>query len=155
MIPDRVRAHEEAFNAAFRSGDRGPFADDAVMRFEGVPVGPYVGRPAIAAAYATRPPTDTMTVRHAESVGDTDVVRFAGDAGGASVLTVRWRRPGGRPDDSVRLSVTSGRRSIPHAAVDGECRAEHPAGAPPPAPETFVNRSDPPVRSPVGIVVPA
>jgi steroid delta-isomerase len=54
VIPDRVRAHEEAFKPAFRSGDRGPFlatfADDAVMRFEGVPVGPYVGRPAIAAA---------------------------------------------------------------------------------------------------------
>ncbi|HEY6593212.1 MAG TPA: nuclear transport factor 2 family protein [Asanoa sp.] len=95
MIPDRVRAHEEAFKPAFRSGDRGPFlatfADDAVMRFEGVPVGPCVGRPAIAAAYVTRPPTDTMAVRHAESVGDTDGVRFSWDAGGAGVLTVRWR----------------------------------------------------------------
>ena len=95
MIPDRVRAHEEAFNAAFRSGDWAPFvatfADDAVMRIEGVPVGPYVGRPAIGAAYATRPPTDTMTVQHAESIGDTDVVRFAWDAGGTGVLTVRWR----------------------------------------------------------------
>jgi hypothetical protein len=61
------------------------------MRFHGVPVGPYVGRPAIAEAYAARPPTDTMTVRDVESVGDTDVVRFAWDAGGTGVLTVRWR----------------------------------------------------------------
>jgi steroid Delta-isomerase len=94
VIPDRVRAHEEAFNAAFHSGDWAPFvatfADDAVMRFEGVPAEPYVGRPAIAEAYAERPPTDTMTVLDVESGGDTDVVRFAWDAGGTGLLTVRW-----------------------------------------------------------------
>jgi steroid delta-isomerase len=94
VIPDRVRAHEEAFNTAMRSGDWAPFVatftEAAVMRFEGVPAGPYVGRPAIAEAYAARPPTDTMTVRDVETVGDTDVVRFAWDGGGTGALTVRW-----------------------------------------------------------------
>jgi hypothetical protein len=59
--------HELAFNAAVESGDFGPlvalFAPDAVMSFEGVPVGPFIGRDAIAAAYAAEPPTDTLTVR--------------------------------------------------------------------------------------------
>ena len=35
------------------------FAPDGVLRFEGVPVGPFVGRAAIAAAYDERPPDDT------------------------------------------------------------------------------------------------
>ena len=85
------------FNAAVRGADFGPFlatfAPDAVMRFEGVPAGPYEGREQIAQAYAERPPTDTMTVRSVETDGDTDVVRFAWDAGGTGTMTVAWRGP--------------------------------------------------------------
>ena len=44
--------HVERFNEAVRSGDYAPmlaaFAPDAEMAFEGVPVGPFVGREAIA-----------------------------------------------------------------------------------------------------------
>ena len=36
------------------------FAADAVVEFVGPPVGPFVGRSAIAAAYATSPPDDTI-----------------------------------------------------------------------------------------------
>jgi hypothetical protein len=57
-------AHVERFNDAVRSGDFtemiGGFAPDAEMVFEGVPVGPFAGRAAIAEAYARRPPTDEV-----------------------------------------------------------------------------------------------
>jgi steroid Delta-isomerase len=95
MIPERVREHARAFNAAVRSGDFGPFVatftGDAVMRFVGVPAGPFVGRSAIAEAYAAQPPTDTLTVHDATTEADVDVVRFRWDSGGAGTFTVRWR----------------------------------------------------------------
>jgi steroid Delta-isomerase len=95
MIPERVREHARQFNAAVRSGDFGrfvaTFTDDAVMRFVGVPAGPFVGRAAIGQAYASQPPTDTLTVHEVSSEGDVDVVRFTWDGGGAGTLTVRWR----------------------------------------------------------------
>jgi steroid Delta-isomerase len=57
-------AHLERFNEGVRSGDFGPmlaaFAADAELVFEGVPVGPFVGREAIAEAYARQPPTDEV-----------------------------------------------------------------------------------------------
>ena len=60
------REHAERFNAAVESGDFGPlvelFADDAVLEFVGVPAGPFVGRDAIAAAYAAQPPDDALDV---------------------------------------------------------------------------------------------
>lgn len=95
MTPERVREHARAFNSAVRSGDFRPFAatftEDAVMRFVGVPAGPFVGRTAIAEAYATQPPTDTLTVGEVTTQADVDVVRFQWDGGGTGTLTVRWR----------------------------------------------------------------
>jgi steroid delta-isomerase len=95
MTPERVREHARAFNAAVRSGDWDPFVatftDDAVMRFVGVPAGPFVGRPAIAEAYATQPPTDTLAVDEVATEADVDVVRFRWDSGGTGTLTIRWR----------------------------------------------------------------
>ena len=96
MIPDRVRAHAEGFNAAVRTGDftafTTTFRKDAVMRFVGVPAGPYLGRDAIAAGYAAQPPDDTLTVLSVSPLGggDTDEVRFAWDRGGAGTMIVRW-----------------------------------------------------------------
>jgi hypothetical protein len=59
-----LTAHVERFNQAVRSGDFEPmlagFAPDAEMVFEGVPVGPFAGRQAIADAYAEQPPTDEV-----------------------------------------------------------------------------------------------
>lgn len=92
---DRVRAHVELFNAAVQSGDwtqfLATFADDAVMRFEGVPVGPFHGRAAITEAYAHQPPTDTMRIGTVETSGDTDLASFVWSAGGTGTLTLRWR----------------------------------------------------------------
>ena len=59
--------HERRFNDAVSSGDFAPlvelFADDAELEFVGVPVGPFVGRDAIAAAYETQPPDDALDVQ--------------------------------------------------------------------------------------------
>ena len=83
--------HVDTFNAAVRSGDFAPllelFADDASLEFVGVPVGPFEGRDAIAAAYAVRPPTDTMTVLAVQVEDDGTVVEpfsWSADAGARS-----------------------------------------------------------------------
>jgi hypothetical protein len=59
-------AHVERFNEGVRSGDFGPmldaFATDAELVFEGVPVGPFDGIEAIAAAYAAQPPDDEVRI---------------------------------------------------------------------------------------------
>jgi hypothetical protein len=95
-LRDRVFAHAELYNAAVRSGDYSAFvetfAEDAVMRFEAIPVGPFRGREAIAEAYATRPPTDTLTVRSVSEVDeDTARVTLDYDGGGSGWMVVRWR----------------------------------------------------------------
>src|ERR687886_270941 len=58
--------HVARFNAGVRSGDFGPmvdgFTDDAELVFEGIPVGPFVGKEAIAAAYREQPPDDELRI---------------------------------------------------------------------------------------------
>lgn len=59
-----LTAHVTRFNTAVESGRFDEivehFADDAELVFEGVPLGPFVGRDAIAAAYASQPPDDRL-----------------------------------------------------------------------------------------------
>ena len=94
-MTDRVQEHFRLFNEAVRSHDwtafLGTFAGDAVMRFEGVPVGPYAGLDQIGRAYAERPPSDTMSCVSDARDGEHDVVRFAWDAGGGGMLRLSWR----------------------------------------------------------------
>ena len=95
--------HVKRFNAAVRSGDFGPmlenFADDATMAFEGVPVGPFAGRDAIAAAYREQPPDDELDVLDVRQDGDTVVASYA------------WRREPDVRAGELRLTVESGRIS--------------------------------------------
>ena len=90
----RAADHVAAFNHSVRSGDWASFADrftpDATMRFVGVPAGPFSGREAIAAGYASQPPSDTLTVGRVVSRGDVDELWFAWDNGGAGIMTIRW-----------------------------------------------------------------
>jgi hypothetical protein len=96
-----ARRHVDTFNAAVRSGDFAPlvalFADDAALEFVGVPVGPFVGREAIAAAYAAQPPTDTMTVLSVAVEDGTVVEPFS------------WASDGGARSGEMRLAVDGGR----------------------------------------------
>ena len=84
-----LTAHAERFNEGIRSGDFGPmlarFAPDAELVFDGVPVGPFVGRDAIAAAYRTQPPTDEVRL-----LGPTRVEN------GALVADYAWASEGAR-----------------------------------------------------------
>ena len=52
------------FNHGVRTGDWSRLvevlADDCVLVFEGIPVGPFHGKDAIAAAYAQQPPSDEI-----------------------------------------------------------------------------------------------
>ena len=87
----------ETHNAAVRSGDWTEFSkwftDDAEVRFEGVPVGPFRGRDEIRAAYESRPPDDEVEVRNVRSEGDRTVADYgwlADDGVRAGELRVTW-----------------------------------------------------------------
>lgn len=96
-VSARIEQHAAAFNAAVQSRDWRSFADrftpDATMRFIGVPAGPFVGRAAIARAYAEQPPTDTLTIRDVDSTGGVDTAFFAWSAGGGGAMRLTWEGP--------------------------------------------------------------
>ncbi|WP_350275244.1 nuclear transport factor 2 family protein [Kribbella sp. HUAS MG21] len=97
----RVAEHVDAFNQAVATGDwdgfAGRFAADASMTFAGVPVGPFHGRAAIAAAYREDPPTDTMTVLDVRTYDGTDSARFRWTDGGTGTMELTWT-----PDGAVQ-----------------------------------------------------
>ena len=87
--------HAELFNAGVRDGDFtalvDTFAPTAVMRFVGVPAGPFVGRESIARAYAESPPDDTMSIVEAHEAGPcTMQASFSWSRGGGGSMTVSW-----------------------------------------------------------------
>ena len=106
-MSERVHAHDAAINDTVASCEwetfSERFADDATLAFEGVPVGPFTGRPAIAAAYAAQPPTDTMTVVDMDSEGDQETVRFVWSAGGTGTMHITWQ---GGAIAALRVSFT-------------------------------------------------
>jgi steroid Delta-isomerase len=69
-----IDAYIADHNDAVRSGDWFRFAewftDDAEVRFEGVPVGPFRGREEIRRAYEAQPPDDEVEVRNVRDDGD-------------------------------------------------------------------------------------
>jgi steroid Delta-isomerase len=89
--------HVRRFNAGVRSGDFSAmlenFADDATMTFEGVPVGPFVGRNAIAQAYREQPPDDELDVLDRRREGDIVIAGYA------------WRREPAWRAGELRLTV--------------------------------------------------
>ena len=93
--------HVERFNAGVRSGDFGPmiaaFAENAELHFEGVPVGPFVGRDAIDAAYRQQPPDDEVEILGVEERDD-----------GVVVARYAWLREEGRPAGEMRLTPREG-----------------------------------------------
>jgi hypothetical protein len=61
-----LEKHVARFNEGVRTGEFGAmvaaFSEDAELRFEGIPVGPFVGREAIADAYRAQPPDDEIVL---------------------------------------------------------------------------------------------
>ena len=92
-----LEQHVEWFNHGVRSGDFAPmleqFTDDAELVFEGVPAGPFHGKEAIAAAYASSPPDDEVDVLSSEREDETIVARYA------------WRADNGRPAGRMILTT--------------------------------------------------
>ena len=80
-VGDLLREHVDHFNAGLRTGDWGPmlegFDDDAELEFRGVPVGPFVGRQAIEAAYREQPPDDEVRLLEQRTVDGRAEARYA------------------------------------------------------------------------------
>ena len=89
--------HVDRFNEGVRTGDftrmLENLADDATMAFEGVPVGPFAGRDAIAQAYRDQPPDDELDVLDARREDDTIVAGYA------------WRREPDKRAGELLLTV--------------------------------------------------
>jgi hypothetical protein len=80
-------AHARAFNHGVVTGDWSPmlgrFADDAEVRFENVPAGPFSGIDEIRRAYAEQPPDDTIQLLGVQENDEhTVVAAFAWTKGG-------------------------------------------------------------------------
>jgi RimJ/RimL family protein N-acetyltransferase len=92
MLHDYVGDHNECVRTGDWSGFGAWFAEDAELVFDGVPVGPFVGRDAILAAYRERPPDDQVLTFRVEEA-DGEVTAFYGwlaspsDVAGRMVLT--------------------------------------------------------------------
>jgi steroid Delta-isomerase len=84
------------FNAGVASGDWEPmlalFEEDAELAFEGVPVGPFRGRGAIAQAYREQPPDDTIELLDAR------------ERDGVLVASYSWSRDAGARSGELRLT---------------------------------------------------
>ena len=78
---ETVARHVELFNRGVRERNFQPmlehFADDAELVFEGVPVGPFRGKPAIAAAYGAQPPDDELDVLDVRETSAETTVGYA------------------------------------------------------------------------------
>lgn len=93
--------HVDDFNAGVRNGDFSRmlerFADDAVLEFEGVPVGPFHGRGQIAAAYRERPPDDEL------------VLLDGAEADGVAIARYAWAKTRERLAGRIHLTPAEGR----------------------------------------------
>jgi hypothetical protein len=107
---DVLARHVELFNEAVRSGDFGPmlepFADDAELVFEGVPVGPFRGKAAIAEAYRMQPPDDEVRILARRDAPQELVADYAWLA--APEVRAGELRLGVRDGEIRRLVVTFG-----------------------------------------------
>jgi hypothetical protein len=92
-----VERHVRAFNHGVRTAEWQPlvdlFSDDAELRFENVPVGPFVGRDAIRRAYDERPPDDELVLLGLQADGEHSLVAaFAWSRGGTGRMLIEHRR---------------------------------------------------------------
>jgi len=85
-----LTAYVERFNEGVRTGDFAGlvelYAEDGELAFEGVPVGPFRGRAAIAEAYRDRPPDDELRVTAVEERPGAMVARFDWLRGGSGTM---------------------------------------------------------------------
>jgi steroid Delta-isomerase len=92
-----LERHVRAFNHGVRSGDwelmLALFADDAELRFENVPAGPFQGRDAIRTAYREQPPDDEIALLGVQDDGEhTVTAAFAWLRGGTGRMILVHER---------------------------------------------------------------
>jgi hypothetical protein len=92
-----IERHVRAFNNGVRTGDWEPmlasFADDAEVRFENAPAGPFCGIDAIRAAYREQPPDDEIALLGVMDDGEhTITAAFAWSRGGTGRLLLEHER---------------------------------------------------------------
>jgi steroid Delta-isomerase len=92
-----MERHVRAFNNGVRTGDWEPmlasFADDAELRFENVPTGPFHGIDAIRMAYREQPPDDEIALLGVMDDGEhTVTAAFAWLKGGTGRLVLEHER---------------------------------------------------------------
>jgi len=92
-----MERHVRAFNAAVAEGDWDPmlarFADDAELRFENAPAGPFVGKDAIRSAYAEQPPDDAVQLLGIQEDDEHHVTAaFAWSRGGTGRMLLEHER---------------------------------------------------------------
>jgi steroid delta-isomerase len=75
-IDQYIAAHNEAVRSGDWSAFAGWFTDDAEVRFEGVPVGPFRGRDEIRRAYEQQPPDDEVEIRAVREDGDRTIADY-------------------------------------------------------------------------------
>jgi hypothetical protein len=90
--------HIAGFNLGVRTGDWSAMleqlTDDAELEFVGIPVGPFVGRDAIAEAYRSQPPDDELVVIEPR---------------GENAVLYAWSREPARPAGELHLTVEDDR----------------------------------------------
>ena len=68
-------------------------SDDAIMVFDGLPVGPFAGKDAIAEAYRQSPPDDAI-----------DVIEIHQTDPGSALVAYAWRSDPAKTAGQMRLS---------------------------------------------------
>ena len=89
--------HVRSFNHGVRTRDWEPmlllFADDAELRFENVPAGPFRGIDEIRTAYREQPPDDEIVLLGVQDDGEhTVTAAFAWSKGGTGRLVLEHER---------------------------------------------------------------
>lgn len=101
MTLQLLTQHVDRFNRAVRTGEWEPmtahFTEDAELRFEGIPVGPFEGRDAIAQAYREQPPDDEVLLLDTGQAGDETIAGYA------------WAADPERRAGEMRLTARDGR----------------------------------------------
>jgi len=89
-VNEFLAAYVERFNEGVRTGEFDGlvelYEEDGELVFEGVPVGPFRGRKAIAEAYRVRPPDDELRLTTVEERPDALVARFDWLRGGSGTM---------------------------------------------------------------------
>ncbi len=93
-----LRRYVEEHNAVVREGSSkglvSVFDEDAEMCFEGISVGPFTGRDAIAAAILARPPSDELTIGRIIEDDERAIVPYAwknDQASGGEIVVFRGK----------------------------------------------------------------